>query len=138
MVRRPIRVFAVVAVVVATLTPSVTAAPTPVASTIAVGPNAFARNPDIVNAVDLLVTYQCTGGAGTLEARVAQQRPPYGDQVGSGVESIKCDGQQREAPITVNAVTAPGFELARASASAQVSAPSGISRDAREIQIVAR
>jgi hypothetical protein len=138
MVRRPIRVFAVMALVVVTLTPSASAAPTPVASLVLVGPNAFARNPAAVNSVDLLVTYQCTGGVGTIEARIAQQRPPYGDQVGSGVESIKCDGQQREVPITVNAATAPGFVLARASSSAQVSAPSGIGRDAREIQIVAR
>ena len=78
---------------------------------------------------------KCQGGSGDVVVNVTQSQPatPYPIAAGSGPQIVVCDGQTHSVAVTV---TGEGFDAGTASATADLTTPTGGAHAQRSINIV--
>ena len=78
---------------------------------------------------------KCQGGSGDVVVNVTQSPPatPYPISAGSGPQTVVCDGQTHTVAVTV---TGEGFDAGTASATADLTTPTGAAHAQRSITIV--
>jgi len=78
---------------------------------------------------------KCQGGSGDVVVNVTQSQPatPYPIAAGSGPQIVVCDGQTHSVAVTV---TGEGFDAGTASATADLTTPTGGAHAQRSITIV--
>ena len=85
--------------------------------------------------IDVGLYVKCQGGSGDVMVNVTQSQPqtPYPVAFGSGPQVVVCDGQMHTVAVTV---TGEGFDAGTASATADLTTPTGAAHAQRSITIV--
>ena len=86
-------------------------------------------------AINVGLYVKCQGGSGDVVVNVTQSQPatPYPIAAGSGPQIVVCDGQTHSVAVTV---TGEGFDAGTASATADLTTPTGGAHAQRSITIV--
>jgi hypothetical protein len=84
--------------------------------------------------LDVGLQVACTGGSGAVDVTVTQSQPetPYPVAAGSGPQIVTCDGRSRSVAVTIVGF---GFDAGKATATAELTAPSGNVKVTRQILI---